>query len=286
QTQVPSIKADEHIVRPGLLAAEIQSAGNRNGSLANAVANGARLADTLVLRGLQLAPCNPSIVTTRDSILLADEELTGGENRSIIWRAFASHGVGTGAQSTNPQGGGGATVVEDFTVPAPVTACETLGPLAAPSFTLANPSANKVTITINGGVAVVGAAQYTITRSFTSTGPFTKIAEIPATQTAYDDNNLSGGQTYFYQVRASRDLDTNCVSTATTHSILVSNGAVITPPPTFFGVDHINDPQTGTSLTLNWNSAITPNPSGDVFTVCSDCVFDIYRVEHVEPGDG
>ena len=176
QTQVPYIKANEHIIRPGLLTAEIQANGNRNGALATAVANGARLADTLVLRGLQLSPCNPSIVATRDSILLADEELTGGENRAIIWRAFASHGVGTNAVSDSQAG----QAVEDFTVPAAVTACEQLGPLAAPTFSLANTAANRVTVTINGGVPVVGAAQYTITRSFKAEGPFTKIAEIPA----------------------------------------------------------------------------------------------------------
>ncbi|HWN10040.1 MAG TPA: M36 family metallopeptidase [Pyrinomonadaceae bacterium] len=285
QTQVPSIKADEHIIRPGLLAAEIQSNGNRNGGLATAVANGARLADTLVLRGLQLSPCNPSIVATRDSILLADEELTGGENRAIIWRAFASHGVGTNATSSDAQGSANV-VVEDFTVPAAVTACEQLGPLAAPGFALANTAANRITVTINGGVPVVGAAQYTITRSFKAEGPFTKIAEIPASQTTYQDENLSGGQTYFYQVRASRDTDTICVSTANTLSIAVTNGITITPPPTFFGADAVADPQTGTTLVVKWNPAITPNPAGDAFTICADCVYDVYRVEQVEPGDG
>ena len=133
---------------------------------------------------------------------------------------------------------------------------------------------------------VVGAAQYTITRAFKAEGPFTKIAEIPATQTTYQDENLSGGQTYFYQVRASRDAETLCVSTANTLSIAVTNGITITPPPTFFGADQVIDPQTGTTLTIKWNSAITPNPAGDAFTICSDCVYDIYRVEHVDPGDG
>ncbi len=61
---------------------------------------------------------------------------------------------------------------------------------------------------------------------------------------------------------------------------------MITPPPTFFGVDQVVDPKTGTTLVLKWNSAITPNPAGDVFTACTDCVYDIFRVEHVEPGDG
>jgi hypothetical protein len=283
-TQVPTIKAGEHIVRPGLLETEIQSRGDRVGPLATAVSKGARLADTLVLRGLQLSPCNPSIVDTRDSILLADEELTGGENRSIIWRAFASHGVGQNAQSANGSGGPNA-VVEDFTVPATVTACETLGPLAAPSFALANNAANKVTVTINGGVPVAGAAQYIISRATKADGPYTKAGEIPATQTTFEDSNLLAGQTYFYQVRASRDASTDCVSLSDTKSVLVSNGVNIIPP-IFFGADQVVDPKTGNSLTVKWNAATTPNVAGDAFVVCSDCVYDVFRVEHVEPGDG
>ena len=280
-SQVPTINAAEHIVRPGLLTTEIQSRGDRVGPLATAVSRGARLADTLVLRGLQISPCNPSFVDTRNSILLADKEMNGGENRSLIWRAFASHGIGVNAQSANGAGSSNP-VVEDFTVPATVTTCETLGPLATPAFALANSAANKVTVTINAGVPVPGAAEYLITRSFKAAGPFTRIAEIPATQTSYEDNNLSAGQTYFYQVRASRDASADCVSSSSVQSVAVSNGIVITPPPTFFGVDQVIDPQTGNSLMLKWNSAITPNPGGDVFAVCPDCVYDVYRVEKAD----
>ncbi|HEX8688573.1 MAG TPA: M36 family metallopeptidase, partial [Pyrinomonadaceae bacterium] len=134
--QVPTIRADEHIVRPRLVETEIQTRGDRTGPLSTAVARGARLADTLVLRGLQLSPCNPSIVDTRNSILLADREMNGGENRALLWRAFASHGVGQNAASTSSANGGPAAVTEDFTVPATVTVCETAGPLSAPAFSL------------------------------------------------------------------------------------------------------------------------------------------------------
>src|SRR5205085_2941905 len=131
----PTLNAANHIVRPGLIANEIATTGNRNGPLATALRNGARLSDTLVLRGMQLEPCHPSFVDSRDAILLADRELTGGENQAIIWRAFASHGVGVAASSTESQDQSGtatSVVVEDFTVPAGVTQCETLGPLAPP----------------------------------------------------------------------------------------------------------------------------------------------------------
>jgi hypothetical protein len=279
----PTISAANHIVRPVLLTQE----GNRNGPLATAVRNGALLSDTLVMRGMQLSPCNPSFVDSRDSILAADKELTGGENRAIIWRAFASHGVGQNAQSNGgaPEGATGPTVVEDFTVPAGVTQCEQLGPLPAPAFTLANPvtSPNRVEIIINGGTPVAGAARYLISRASNPAGPFTTIADIPATQTTYTDDNggqlLNVGQTFYYQVRATRDAEENCVSTATTQSITITNGTPITPPPVFLGVDQVLDPLACNRLIVSWNTAISLNPSADI-------VYDVYRVDQVsEPSD-
>ncbi|HZG51951.1 MAG TPA: M36 family metallopeptidase, partial [Pyrinomonadaceae bacterium] len=155
---VPNIRPAEHIVRPGLIAAEIQTTGNRNGPKATAVRNGAFLADTLMMRGMQLSPCNPTFVDSRDSILLADRERFGGENHAIIWRAFASHGIGLLAASSS-NGGAGGTVVEDFSVPAGVTMCEQNGPLPAPDFSLANTAPNAVTVTIQ---PVAGAVRFII----------------------------------------------------------------------------------------------------------------------------
>jgi hypothetical protein len=195
---VPTIKAEEHIVRPGLLAAEIAGRGNRTGPLATAVGRGARLADTLVLRGMQLSTLNPSFVDSRDGILLADRELTGGENRALIWRAFASHGVGllatSSASDTQNQGTQSAPViVENFDVPAGVTQCEEQGPLAPPPFTLTNTTDNTVTITINGGTPIPGANKYVISRATSVEGNYATIAEIPASQTTFQDNNSGQG---------------------------------------------------------------------------------------------
>jgi hypothetical protein len=272
----PTINAANHIVRPGLLAAEIVSNPNRNGPLATAVSNGARLADTITLRGLQLAPCNPSFVDMRNSMLSADTELTGGENRAVIWRSFASHGVGALAQSSTSGSGGPGAVVEDFSVPADVATCETAGPLAAPSFTLSTPGNNLVRVTIP---AVTGAATKIISRSNSAGGPFVKIAEIPNATTTYDDNNggagLPGGQTLFYQVRLSRNPE--CVSSANTSSIVVT-GPAVTPAPIFAGLDQVSDPVDGTRLILSWLPAVSLNPSANI-------VYDIYRVTAVTPGN-
>src|SRR6185295_13693251 len=55
---LPKLNASD-IVRPGAVATENASGlyEKRSGPLATAVANGARLADKITLRGLQLAPC-------------------------------------------------------------------------------------------------------------------------------------------------------------------------------------------------------------------------------------
>src|SRR3712207_6843394 len=102
----------------------------------------------------------------RDSILLADSDLTGGENRAIIWRAFASHGVGvlafsSGGAADDPASQVAPVIVEDFSVPANVTTCEQVGPLPPPPFSLSNVVANQVAITIT---PVAGAANYVILR--------------------------------------------------------------------------------------------------------------------------
>lgn len=284
---VPKILND-HFVRPGLVAQENAANSGRSGPLATAVSRAGRLTDQLVLRGLQLAPCNPSFVEMRDSILAADRELTGGENQAIIWRAFASHGVGRDARSTGGTGGTDAngaaqsapTVVENFAVPVEVEECETAGPLPAPAFTLANAAANSVTITIT---PQAGASQYVIGRSANPNGPFATIATIPGTQTAYTDadngDNLTlvKDQTYYYQVRAARNA--LCVSAATVNSVKIILGNPANPAPVFLGVTSVVDPRQNNRLVLNWSPATSLNPNANI-------VYDIYRVTSITTANG
>ncbi len=281
----PTVNASQHIVRPGLIAAENQTNPNRNGPIATATAKGAKLSDMLVLRGLQLTPCNPSFVDMRDSILLADQELTGGENQAIIWRAFASHGIGSGATSTggsaDDQGSQSApVVVENFDVPAGVTQCETLGPLAAPTFSVASPTSNQAKLTINN---VLNATRYVIARSTSANGPFATIATINAATgltTTYTDNNngqnISGGQTLFYQVHAVRNPE--CVGTANTQSVTISGGAIAVAP-LFFGVAKVADTRSADTLTVTWSPATSTNPAANI-------VYSVYRVESVSTASG
>lgn len=283
-----TINPSQAIQRPGLVAAEIAQLGHRNGPLATAVSRGARLSDMLVMRGMQLSPLNPSFVDSRDSILLADRELTGGENSALIWRAFASHGVGVQAESTSGAADDIATqsapvVVEDFTVPTTVTDCEALGPLPAPPFTASNLIKNTATINVNDGVRVPNAQTYIISRGSSADGPFAKIAEIPAITTVYRDDNggqkLQVGQTYFYQVRASRNAD--CVSPANTVSVAITVGDAInvSPSPLFDGVDQVSDMRQCNRLTVSWRPAASANPNANL-------VYDVYRVSSVAAGDG
>jgi Ca2+-binding RTX toxin-like protein len=79
---------------------------------------GNNLALRLVLDGLKLAPCFPGFVDARNAMLLADQNLTGGENQCRLWRGFAKRGLG---QNANQGGPFDSNVTEDFTVP--VVAC-------------------------------------------------------------------------------------------------------------------------------------------------------------------
>ncbi len=69
----------------------------------------------LVIDGMKLQACGPTMIAGRNAILLADTNNYAGANQCAIWRAFAARGMGTGA-STSSTGVGDE--VEDFSVPA------------------------------------------------------------------------------------------------------------------------------------------------------------------------
>ncbi|MCB1606026.1 MAG: M36 family metallopeptidase, partial [Xanthomonadales bacterium] len=68
----------------------------------------------LVIDGMKLQPCSPTMVNARDAILLADQPNNGGANQCAIWNGFAAKGLGLNAI-------GGAFArgdeTEDFAVP-------------------------------------------------------------------------------------------------------------------------------------------------------------------------
>ncbi|KAJ2140330.1 hypothetical protein IW136_002637 [Coemansia sp. RSA 678] len=76
------------------------------------------LALQLLVDGMKLQPCMPSFIDARDAILLADRQLTNGENQCHLWKGFAKRGMGPDAELLfdSPWGGGQRT--EDFGLPA------------------------------------------------------------------------------------------------------------------------------------------------------------------------
>jgi len=69
----------------------------------------------LVLDGLKLQVCNTGFVGGRDSLLAADNALTGGEDQCLIWDVFAARGVGLNASEGSASSR--TDQVEDFTTP-------------------------------------------------------------------------------------------------------------------------------------------------------------------------
>jgi extracellular elastinolytic metalloproteinase len=53
----------------------------------------------LILDGMALQPCNPTFLNARDAIIQADANRYGGANRCLLWKAFASKGLGITARN-------------------------------------------------------------------------------------------------------------------------------------------------------------------------------------------
>jgi len=220
-----------------------------------------------VIDAMKLSPCNPTMVNMRDAILAADRAV-GGEFVDLIWRNFANRGIGELAFSS---GGDTPTPVEDFVVPATVDACEAAGgPLPAPAFTVASLAPNTATLTITAN----GAAEYVIWRG--TAGPGTPVEPTPfvevggVTGTSFTDTGLNGGTTYYYRVRAARNVD--CVSASQAESVIPIGGALpCTADPTFAGVAQVIDPGDCERLLLDWSSATSNCPGAPAVS------YNVYR---------
>jgi hypothetical protein len=104
---------------------------------------GNNLAIQLVIDGMKLQPCRPGFVQGRDAIIQADQQLTGGANACLIWKAFAKRGLGASAnQGSNLSSTDGT---QAFDLPAtcqaqidaaPPSMTETLKPLSQSTQTL------------------------------------------------------------------------------------------------------------------------------------------------------
>jgi extracellular elastinolytic metalloproteinase len=71
----------------------------------------------LVIVALKLTPCRTNFINGRDAIIQADSVLTGGENYCVIWRGFASRGLGPKARLRFHTPLGDGYHEDDFSIP-------------------------------------------------------------------------------------------------------------------------------------------------------------------------
>lgn len=91
---------------------------------------GATIVDRLVVQGMKLTPCNPTMLQARDAIIQADANLNGGANRCAIFEVFAGRQMGSGASSASHNST--STVVLSTAVP---TECGGTQPPVGQTFT-------------------------------------------------------------------------------------------------------------------------------------------------------
>ncbi|WP_249997827.1 M36 family metallopeptidase [Actinoplanes sp. M2I2] len=75
---------------------------------------GSRTAQSIVTRGMELSPSNPSFLDMRNSILAADLVVNKGKNQKALWKTFAKRGMGYFAAAID---GDDTQPVEDFSTP-------------------------------------------------------------------------------------------------------------------------------------------------------------------------
>ncbi|WP_436523419.1 M36 family metallopeptidase [Actinoplanes sp. HUAS TT8] len=75
---------------------------------------GSKKAESIVTRGMELSPDNPSYLDMRNSIIAADLVVNQGKNAKTIWKVFAKRGMGYFAAAID---GDDAQPIEDFSMP-------------------------------------------------------------------------------------------------------------------------------------------------------------------------
>ena len=71
----------------------------------------------LAISSMKLLPCRPTFFNARDAMLLADRNLTGGENTCDLWRGFVERGLGPNTTLGDCTPWGGGRRLDDFAVP-------------------------------------------------------------------------------------------------------------------------------------------------------------------------
>jgi extracellular elastinolytic metalloproteinase len=167
-------------------------------------AGGNNLAIQLVMDGLKLQPCSPGFVDSRDAILLADQQDTGGANQCAIWRAFAKRGLGADASQGSSDSTSDGT--QDFTVRAAV--CGQTNPTSLASTTPPGFTATQTLDVKNPGLVGGNTLNWTITEaadncsnpsdigwvSESATSGITSDGSSTSVQVTFDAAGLAAGQ--------------------------------------------------------------------------------------------
>lgn len=147
-----------------------------------------------VLNGIKLQGCYPTFVMGRDGILAADQNMTGGTNKCLIWNVFAKRGVGLTASAgsktnINDQ-------VENFDVPAEcVLATSDVSSNKAISI-YPNPAKDEFFINFKG--SILGKVNIEI---FDASGKLVSSQKVdPTSKQAINTQNLTNG---VYIIKAS-----------------------------------------------------------------------------------
>ena len=264
---------------------------------------GNNLALQLVMDGLKLQPCSPGFVDSRNAILLADQNLTGGANQCLIWRAFAKRGLGANANEGSP--GSTTDGTQDFTVPA--TAC---GPRATPDPTslsstlLRGRSETKpLSVKNTGLVGAIGNLHWTISEAATDCSTPSDLGWVGESATSgttsqggstplgvtFDSAGLTSGQTYSGLLcLASDDAANPTVSVPLSLLVLAD-----TTPPVISSTLSPAGPGSGgwyrTPVTLTWvvsdpESAVGSTTGCDNRTVSSEQALTEYSCSATSAG--
>lgn len=67
-----------------------------------------------LVEGIKIQPCAPTFITARNSIIAAENMVTGGKNKCHLWRAFAKRGIGVNAKEPEQTNNNG---VNNFDLP-------------------------------------------------------------------------------------------------------------------------------------------------------------------------
>ena len=245
------------------------------------------MAHSLVMNSYKLMPCGPTFLQARDAVLLADEILFDGDNRCLIWKAFARRGMGVAAWDNDDPVN--FDVVENFDAP-PECVCE--APAEPESLSVEAQGNNRVNLT---WTPVPGALGYRIYRAIDR-------CPNPETDVPYDslfggtwlpDYQVSGGLSYSYVVTA-LDSSGYCESTASSCVTVVPDGHCLTPP-VFNGVGFVSNAASinceivvswepasvhcGTEVSYNVYRSTHPNFEPSPFNRVASCLTDISFVD-------